>query len=184
MINQDHCVLVLVDYQTRLLPSIHDGERVIASAVFLAKVAQALEIPILGTEQNPDGLGPNDERIKQFCSQTVLKYSFNAAADGLVDCIKALSPKATQVVLAGCEAHVCLMQTALGLIDAAYEVAVVADACGSHLLQDKSLALARLAQEGAVLLSAEMLVFEWLKTSEHPQFKNILQLIKKRSSIG
>jgi nicotinamidase-related amidase len=181
MINQVSSILVLVDYQARLMPSIHDGESALASAVFLAKVAQALEIPILGTEQNPAGLGPNDERIKQLCSQTFTKYSFNAAADGLTKCIQAINPEITQVVLAGCEAHVCLMQTALGLLEAGYEVAVVADACGSRLEEDKLLALERLAQQGVILLGAEMLAFEWLKTSEHPQFKNILQLIKNRA---
>jgi nicotinamidase-related amidase len=181
MIHQATSILILVDYQTRLMPSIHDGEKAIASAIFLANVAQALDIPILGTEQNPEGLGPNDERIKQFCSQTLVKHSFNAAADGLVDYMKSVSPQITQLVLAGCEAHVCLMQTALGLLEAGYEVAVVAEACGSRLAQDKLLALDRLVQQGVILLGAEMLAFEWLKTSDHPQFKNILQLIKKRS---
>ncbi|QWE12880.1 isochorismatase family protein [Polynucleobacter sp. AP-Titi-500A-B4] len=181
MINQATSILVLVDYQTRLMPSIHEGEGTIASALFLAKVAQVLEIPILGTEQNPEGLGPNDERIKQFCSQTLVKHSFNAAADGLVDSIKAINPKISQIVLAGCEAHVCLMQTALGLLDAGYELALVAEASGSRLPQDKQLALDRLARQGVALLGAEMLAFEWLKTSEHPQFKNILQLIKNRT---
>lgn len=181
MINQATSILVLVDYQTRLMPSIHEGESAIAAAVFLAQVAQALKIPILGTEQNPEGLGPNDERIKQFCSQTLVKHSFDAVGDGLTERIKAISPQITQVVLAGCEAHVCLMQTALGLLDVSYEVAVVVEACGSRLTQDKSLALNRLTQQGAVLLSAEMLAFEWLKNSQHPQFKNILQFIKKRS---
>ena len=180
MINQATSILVLVDYQTRLMPSIHEGEGAISSALFLAKVAQALEIPILGTEQNPEGLGPNDERIKQFCSQTFVKHSFNAAADGLVDSIKAINPKISQIVLAGCEAHVCLMQTALGLLDAGYELALVAEASGSRLPQDKQLALDRLARQGVALLSAEMLAFEWLKTSNHPQFKNILKIIKNR----
>ncbi|QWE06990.1 isochorismatase family protein [Polynucleobacter sp. JS-JIR-5-A7] len=181
MIHQAMSILILVDYQTRLMPSIHDGEKAIASAIFLANVAQALDIPILGTEQNPKGLGPNDERIKQFCSHTLVKHSFNAAADGLVDYMKSVSPQITHVVLAGCEAHVCLMQTALGLLEAGYEVAVVVEACGSRLAQDKLLALDRLVQQGVILLGAEMLAFEWLKTSDHPQFKNILQLIKKRS---
>ena len=181
MIHQATSILILVDYQTRLMRSIHDGEKAIDSAIFLANVAQALDIPILGTEQNPEGLGPNDERIQQFCSQTLVKYSFNAAADGLVDYMKSVSPQITHVVLAGCEAHVCLMQTALGLLEAGYEVAVVVEACGSRLAQDKLLALDRLVQQGVILLGAEMLAFEWLKTSDHPQFKNILQLIKKRS---
>ena len=180
MINQDTSALILIDYQTRLMPSIHEGEEVIASGLFLAQVAQALAIPILGTEQNPDGLGPNDERIKAFCNQTFVKYSFNGAADGLAKDIKAINPAITQVVLAGCEAHVCLMQTALGLQAHGYEVAVVPEACGSRRVQDKILAMDRMSQQKILMLGAEMLVFEWLKTSEHPQFKNILKIIKNR----
>jgi nicotinamidase-related amidase len=180
MMNQDTSALILIDYQTRLMPSIKEAEGAISCALFLARVAQALEIPILGTEQNPDGLGPNDERIKTFCRQTVVKHAFNGATDGLAKDIKNINPLITQVVLAGCEAHVCLMQTALGLQAQGYEVAVVPEACGSRMAQDKELALARMQQEKIVMLSPEMLVFEWLKTSDHPQFKNILQLIKNR----
>jgi nicotinamidase-related amidase len=180
MFNQDTSALVLVDYQARLMPSIHEGEVAIAAALFLAKVAQALEIPILGTEQNPDGLGPNTERIKAFCDHTIVKHSFNGAADGLATAIKKINPAITQVVLAGCEAHVCLMQTALGLQAMGYEVAVVPEASGSRRVEDKMLAMNRMSQQKIAMLGAEMLVFEWLKTSEHPQFKNILQLIKNR----
>jgi len=180
MINQATSALILIDFQTRLMPSINEDETVVASALFLAKVAQVLEIPILGTEQNPAGLGPNDERIKVFCDQTVVKHSFNGVADGLADCIRAINPLITQVVLAGCEAHVCLMQTALGLQAMGYEVAVVPEASGSRMPQDKILAMDRMGQQKMVMLGAEMLAFEWLKTSDHPQFKNVLQLIKNR----
>ena len=100
MFNQDTSALILIDYQTRLMPSIHESEEAIASAIFLAKVAQALEIPILGTEQNPNGLGPNDERIKSLCDQTMVKHSFNGVADGLASRIKDVNPLITQVVLA------------------------------------------------------------------------------------
>jgi nicotinamidase-related amidase len=180
MFNQDTSALILIDYQTRLMPSIHESEEAIASAIFLAKVAQALEIPILGTEQNPNGLGPNDERIKSLCDQTMVKHSFNGVADGLASRIKDVNPLITQVVLAGCEAHVCLMQTALGLQAVGYEVAVISEACGSRLEQDKGLAMARMSQQKILMLSAEMITFEWLKTSEHSKFKTVLQLIKAR----
>jgi len=182
MFNQDTSALVLVDYQARLMPSIHEGEAAIAAALFLAKVAQVLEIPILGTEQNPDGLGPNDERVKAFCDQTIAKHFFNGVEDGLATAIKKINPAITQVVLAGCEAHVCLMQTALGLQAMGYEVAVVPEASSSRMPQDKMLAIDRMSQQKIAMLGAEMLVFEWLKTSDHQQFKNVLQLIKNRSA--
>lgn len=180
MFNQANSALILVDYQARLMPSIYEGEGIIAAGIFLAEIAQTLLIPILGTEQNPAGLGQNDERIKYFCTQTMEKRSFNAAADGLAKYIEAIDPSIKQLVLAGCETHVCLMQTALGLQAMGYEVAVVPEACGSRAPQDKFTALERLKQHKVALLSTEMLAFEWLKSSEHPQFKNIVNLIKKR----
>jgi nicotinamidase-related amidase len=180
MFNQNTSALILVDYQVRLLPSIYEGEKVLAAGVFLAHIAQILNIPVLGTEQNPAGLGPNDERIKNVCHQTVEKHAFNGATDGLGKAIKAINPLINQVVLAGCESHVCLMQTTLGLQALDFEVAVVPEACGSRTPQDKSMALERLSRHQVELLSPEMLAYEWLKSSDHPQFKDILQLIKRR----
>lgn len=180
MFNQATSALILVDYQTRLMPSIYEGEKIIAASVFVARIAQILDIPILGTEQNPVGLGPSDERIKKYYSRTLDKRSFNAAADGLANYIEAINPLIKQLVLAGCETHVCLMQTALGLQALGYEIAVLPEASGSRAIQDKLLAIERLSQHKVALLSTEMLAFEWLKSSDHPQFKNILTLIKNR----
>ena len=181
MFNQDTSALILIDYQTRLLPSIQDGENAVACAIFLAQVAKHLEIPVFGTEQNPVGLGHNDERIKVHCDQTFLKLSFDASADGLAKSIQAKSPQINQLILGGCETHVCLMQSALGLQEKGFEVGVVAEACGSRKDGDKELALERLKQHGIQILSPEIIAFEWLRSSDHPQFKKILQLIKHRS---
>lgn len=84
------------------------------------------------------------------------------------------------MVLAGCETHVCLTQTALGLLAAGLQVAVVPEACASRRPADKALALERLRAAGAQLLGAEMVAFEWLRSCEHPQFKAVLALIKAR----
>ena len=107
-----HCSLVLVDYQARLMPAIHDGERVVANALLLADAARLLGVPVLGTEQNPGGLGPNVEAVRQRCASTLAKMHFDACEDGLLGQLEALCD-APEVVLAGCEAHVCLLQTAL-----------------------------------------------------------------------
>lgn len=172
--------LVLVDYQARLMPSIAGGEAAVAEAVFLARVAVALGVPVVGTEQNPQGLGPNVADVRALCERTLPKMHFDAAADGLVDALRAGARPLTQVVVAGCEAHVCLLQTALGLMAAGLRVAVVPDACGSRRPSDKALAMQRLLGAGAVLVSAEMVAFEWLRTCRSPQFKAVLQLIKQR----
>ena len=137
MFNQATSALILVDYQTRLLPSIHEGEAAVKAALLLAQAAALLGIPVIGTEQNPEGLGPNDERIRSCCDQTVVKYFFDASEDGLAESIQKINPLIKQAVLAGCETHVCLLQTALGLKEKGYEVAVVVDACGSRISSDK-----------------------------------------------
>lgn len=172
--------LVLVDYQARLMPSIAGGESAVAEAVFLAHVAQVLGVPVIGTEQNPLGLGPNVAQVRALCGSTLPKMHFDGVADGLVDALRAGGRPLSQVVVAGCEAHVCLMQTTLGLIAAGLQVAVVPDACGSRRPSDKSLAMQRLQLAGATLVSAEMVAFEWLRTCQSPHFKAVLQLIKQR----
>lgn len=179
MLDARRSALVLVDYQQRLMPSIHDAETAIRHAMFLAETARRIGIPVLGTEENPPGLGPNDERVRSLCGRTLAKMSFDACADGLIDVIRAQDGTIDQVVVAGCEAHVCLLQTALGLHRAGLAVFVVPDACGSRRPDDKALAMRRLAQQGAVLTSSEMVAFEWLRGCSHPQFKTVLQLVKR-----
>ena len=178
-------VLLLVDYQHRLMPQIHGGAQAVARAVRMADAARELGIRVLGTEQNPAGLGPNDEAVRQRCASTLAKMHFDACEDGLLELLGNDSTEDTQedpaeVVIAGCEAHVCLLQTALGLLRAGRRVWVVADACGSRSAQDHALAMQRLQQAGATLVSTEMVVFEWLRSCTHPRFKPVLALVKTK----
>lgn len=172
-------VLVLVDYQQRLLPAIHEGPRVLAQAVRLADVAQALGVSVLGTEQYPQGLGPNHEAVRSRCAVTLSKLHFDACADGLVEQLPpGADGAAREVVIAGCEAHVCLLQTAMGLLAAGRKVFVVADACGSRVPEHHALAMQRLLRAGADIVSVEMVGFEWLRGRSHPRFKDVLALLK------
>lgn len=178
-IDPGRCTLVLVDYQQRLLPAIHRGMDVVAEAVRLADCARALGVRVVGTEQNPAGLGPNAEAILERCDRIVAKTHFNACEDGLVQWLRAPGHAApTDVVVAGCETHVCLMQTAHGLQRAGYHVWVAANACGTRYPADHELALGRLRQSGAVLASVEMVAFEWLRGSGHPRFREVLEILK------
>ena len=190
--------LVLIDYQTRLLPSIHEGNAVLSQAIKLAKIAKLLRVPITCTEQNPEGLGHNDPTLKSFCAQTLVKSHFNACVDGLGDLLRDIgTPKASPnaksmpkhmqkepenqrptIVLAGMETHVCFLQTALSLIEEEFDVWVVTDACGSRTERDRDAAFDRLAGNGAELVTVEMVAFEWLESSDHPQFKAVLDLIR------
>ena len=190
--------LVLVDYQAKLMPVIHQADAVLANARRLAKIANLLKLPIIGTEQNPEKLGSNDQEIKSLCQKTLAKMHFGACEDGLVELLReppkpmgnARSlPKHIQrkqnnqeerntVVIAGCEAHVCLLQTALGLLEEEFDVWVVTDACGSRTELNRDAAFDRLAGNGAELVTTEMVIFELLRSCEHPDFKVGLSLVK------
>jgi nicotinamidase-related amidase len=198
LLDADESQLVLVDYQERLMPSIHEHEAVLRNALRLGRVAQALQVPAWGTEENPDGLGGNPAQLKALCRKTLVKMHFSACADGLTELLRAPArqqpagnarslpkhlqkppaPERNSIVLAGCETHVCLMQTALDLLDEEFEVWVVTDACGSRTERSRDAAFDRLAGAGAELVTTEMVAFEWLRTAEHPLFKEVLSLIK------
>lgn len=168
-------IVLLIDLQTRLMPAIHDSASVVAQAVRLGRIAQGLDVPVIGTEQNPAALGENAKEIKDLCAITVAKHHFDAAADGLIN---ALPEDRTRVVVAGCEAHVCVLQTAIGLLHRGLSVTVVIDAVGSRTIVDKDTAIARLREAGADVAAVEMVAFEWLRSSDHPRFRDMLALIK------
>lgn len=196
----DEAQLVLVDYQERLMPVIHEGERALANAVTLGKLAALFGVPCWGTEQNPSRLGPNDAQIKALCQKTISKMHFGACAEpDLIELLRpapaapsgnarslpkhlqkprAAQPVREQIVIAGCEAHVCLLQTALGLLENGFEVWVVTDACSSRTERNRDAAFDRLAAAGAELLTTEMVAFEWCASAENPLFKQMLTLVK------
>ena len=181
------CVLVLVDYQHRLMPAIDRHAEVLADALCLADAARVLGLRIIGTEQNPQGLGPNVPELRERCETTLAKMHFDACVDGLLDLIQRPTdaPGGTplpDVVIAGCEAHVCLLQTTLALLRAGRRVWVVASACGSRTAADHALAMNRLRDAGAGIVSVEMVLFEWLQTCRREQFKSVLAIIKARSA--
>lgn len=174
--------VVLVDYQERLMPAIHDAEEVLRRAAFVADVAAELGVPILGTAQNPSRLGPNDPRIHDRCGRILEKMTFGACESGLDEALAFLdeSPDVLRdVVIGGCETHVCLLQTALGLLENGRRVWVVADASGSRHPHDRDAALARLRAAGASIVTAEMVAFEWLATAGHASFKAVSRLVKE-----
>lgn len=171
--------LILVDYQQRLMPAIHRGSEVLSQAIRMADVARELGVPVYGTEQYPQGLGPNVAALRERCATTLSKTHFDACADGLLDLLPLDGEGARrEVVVAGCEAHVCLLQTALGLLRAGLKISVIAEASGSRTAENHALAMARLRQAGAEIVSVEMVGFEWLRHCGHPRFKPVLNLLK------
>ena len=165
--------LVLVDCQQRLMPAIPDAGAVVANILHLADLAQALQVPVWGTEQSPDKLGPNLPAIRAACARTLAKTVFDATADGLLELLQpGRDGGRAEVVVAGCEAHVCLLQTTLGLLGAGFAVWVVGDACGSRSAHDHAAAMARLTRAGAQIVSTEMVGFEWLRRADHAGFRH------------
>jgi nicotinamidase-related amidase len=191
--------LVLVDYQPRLMPAIFEGEAVAANAVRLGRIAALVDVPVWGTEQNPSKLGENIPDVRALCRRTLAKMHFSGMEEGLGEWLR-VPAKAPQgnarslprhlqkpatapeernsIVIAGCEAHVCLLQTALGLLEDDFEVWVVTDACGSRTERNRDAAFDRLAGAGAELVTTEMVGFEWLATAEHPRFRDFQALIR------
>ncbi len=167
--------LILIDLQAKLMPVIHEGDHVLKQCTRIAKIARILNIPIIGTEQSPGSLGHNVEEISKFCQQTINKDHFDACQDGLIE---ALPQDRRNLVIAGCESHVCVMQTALGLLKQQYSLTILIDAIGSRRPLDKEVALHRLYAAGAIASTVEMMAFEWLGTSANSSFREVLEIIK------
>ncbi len=201
LLDADDSQLVLIDYQARLMPAVHDAQAVLANARRLAQVARLLGVPVWATEQSPAKLGGTDEALAALCDRIVPKMAFGGAealqpllappasapaprgnARSLPRHLQKQQPQAeperSTLVLAGCEAHVCLLQTALELLDQEWDVCVVTDACGSRTDRNRDAAFDRLAGAGCELVTTEMVGFEWLRDSENPQFKAWQALIK------
>ena len=168
--------LLIIDTQARLMPSIHDAETVIRRCIQLGTAARELGIHVIGTEENPDGLGPLVPEVAALCDTTLAKFNFSATAE---EGFLSRMPRGRNTfVVAGCEAHVCVMQTVAGLIDAGHKVKWVADAVGARHPHNRLAATERARSIGADVVTTEMVVFEWLGTSQHPKFKRLLQLMR------
>ena len=190
--------LVLIDYQAKLMPAIFESLAVMANAIRLGQIAKLLDVPIWGTEQNPSRLGQNLPEIRALCARTLSKMHFSAVEEGLSEWLRPESkapagnarslpkhlqkpkePERSMIVIAGCEAHVCLLQTALHLLEDEFDVWVVTDACSSRTERNRDAAFDRLAGAGAELVTTEMVAFEWLRTAEHEDFTPVLGIIKE-----
>jgi nicotinamidase-related amidase len=172
----DNAVLLLIDLQQKLVPVIADGNTIVFRSVRLAEAAQLLDVPIRATEQYPAGLGPTVAVLAAYPQETLAKTTFSAAGD---PGFAALLPAGTrEVVIAGCEAHVCVLQTALDLLDSGYRVAVAADAASSRDRADAAAGIDRARQHGAEIVTSEMVLFEWLRDSRNPRFRDVQKLLR------
>jgi nicotinamidase-related amidase len=175
LIDRERSLLLISDMQERLLPAIHESEAVLAAVGWLARAAAKIGVPVAAVEQYPKGLGRLAPSIREIVPQTAVaqKTHFSCVA---AQCLGDLpGSDRAQVVIAGVEAHVCVLQTALELTEEGKEVYVVADAVGSRRTLDRDLALWRMREEGVRVVSREMVVFEWLGEAGTPLFREVNQ---------
>ncbi len=177
MLNAENSLFLMIDMQEKLVAAT-SAAREVQNAKKLMKTAEVLSIPTIITEQYPKGLGTTVEDLKEFCKDNVFeKTSFSALAEGeIAQKIAAIAPK--HVILFGIEAHICVYQTALSLIDKGYDVYMVTDASSSRDDFQHKTALKLMEMAGVKIATSEIVIFELLKTSKHPNFKEIQALIK------
>lgn len=170
---QTSCLLV-VDIQEKLVPAIYQKEALVKNSKWLIDVANILNVPVLTSEQYPQGLGHTLEELKAvlpaegFMEKTHFSCAAEPACSEMID-----AQGLEQVVIIGMETHVCVLQTAIQLKQQAREVFVVADCVSSRSPEDKALALERMRSCGIHIVSREMVAFEWMQKSGTDAFKKI-----------
>lgn len=174
LVHKDRSLLLVVDLQQKLAPAIHQIEQVLRSACWVIEIARQLQIPILATEQYPQGLGATVAEISALLPANTVqeKIHFSGWREPAIQ-QKLQQVNKQQIILIGTETHVCVLQTAMDLIAAGFSVFVIEEAVGSRTLANKMLALQRLQQAGAQIMSQEMLAFEWLERAGTDQFRQI-----------
>jgi hypothetical protein len=170
---------IIIDLQDRLLPHMHEHEAVLSRCTLLMSGLTLLGIPMTLTEQYPAGLGKSVDELRVFpvAGHPVEKVTFSCCDEPSVIAQLKKYGRGT-VLLAGIEAHVCVLQTALDLKASGFDPVIVADAVASRRESDKVIALQRLDREGCRITTVESILFELMRTSRHAVFKEISKLVK------
>ena len=190
LLDSNRSILVVIDLQGKLVHMVHRPSLVLEASVRLLRLADLFSVPVVLTEQYPKGIGPTEERVRAaFDALKTPTYLLDKTAFGccgdpgfeplLAKARPGLGPGARQIVVAGIETHVCVMQTVLELLAAGEEVHLCWDAVSSRGEEYRAHALARMAQAGATLTNHESVAFEWTRHKDHPNFKAISSLLKE-----
>ncbi len=177
----NHSQLVVIDVQERLVAAMPEKPRqqTLHNIALLTQAANTLMIPITHTEQYPKGLGATEEIIRTHLADAAVieKTCFSCfAAEGFITTVSLAQRQ--QIILCGMESHVCVLQTAIELQQAGYQVFVVEDAVCSRRKQHHNNAIARLRQTGIIVTNAESVIFEWLRDASHPDFKSLSRMLR------
>ncbi len=177
----EECALVVIDIQEKLLPPIFNKEALVKNSALLVNAAKILNIPVLVTTQYARGLGQTVPEIASLVLDVapIDKTEFSCfGKDTFCSAVKTLPGHRNTMLLCGMEAHICVMQTALGALEQGYIVHVASDAIGSRSEWNWQVGLERMQNAGAVISSTEMMIYELMRKSGTPQFKELLQFIK------
>ena len=180
MIKIDDCVLVIIDQQDKLVQASESSDNIVINTAKLAKAADILSIPTIVTEQYPQGLGETAAILKNNLPQETVfveKTSFSAVNEAEF-AKKFSATRRNQILLCGIETHICVLQTALGFMEKGLDVYIIKDCCSSRHQKDHETAIELLRQYGAGIINIEIALFDLIKTSKHPNFKEIQALIK------
>lgn len=178
-LNENNCLLLVIDIQEKLLNAVFNKTVLEKKSNILSRTCSILNIPTIITEQYPKGLGCTIPAVKESISNAEIyeKTSFNALEEvQLKNSIKIQGKK--NIILIGIETHICVLQSAKSLIENGYNVVIVRDSCGSRFEEEHNEALKLMNSYGAEIRTTEMVLFELLKSSKHPNFKEIQSLIK------
>lgn len=176
---REDAILVLVDFQERLMPAMKDFQALETSVIKLVQGIETLGVPVLVTQQYTKGLGPTIPSIAQALGEfsPIEKTDFSAA--GEMNFLEALNASGkTTVILCGIEAHVCVAQTALALLELGYDVFLAEDAVSSRNKTDKKVGVKRMIDAGARPVTVEAVLFELLGTAKAAEFKEISRIVK------
>ncbi|MGR9105891.1 MAG: hydrolase [Gammaproteobacteria bacterium] len=182
LLNAADSALIVIDIQPTLTAAMaeNEAEQMIGNTVVLLQAAEALQIPVFLTEQYPKGLGETEPTLLEHLPASALRFQKTGfsccAADGFRSNLERSARK--QLVLVGQEAHVCVLQTAFDLNDAGYAVFVTEDSVCSRKQEHRFFALERMRQAGISITNYESVLFEWMRDSTHPQFKQLSKLIR------
>ncbi len=190
LLDAQRSVVVVVDLQGKLMQMIHRPRLVIDSTIRLMKLADLFGVPVILTEQYPRGLGPTHPQVRSafdaLCTETQFleKVAFGCCGDAgfnaaLAQARPDVAAKDQQVVVAGIEAHVCIMQTVMELLKAGNGVHLCWECISGRGEEYRSHALDRMAQAGAAITNHESVGFEWARDKDHPQFKAMSNLFKE-----
>lgn len=179
-LNAQQCALVVIDIQEKLLPPIHERERLVRNSQLLIRLANILSLPIIATTQYAKGLGQIVPEISSLLPalEPLDKLEFGCFGNGEFCSSLARLRKRNTLLLCGMETHICVLQTALGALNQGHIVHVAADAVSSRTELNWKLGLNRMRNAGAVISSTEMMIYELLGRSGSPEFKEMLRYLK------